>query len=113
MELGWHWQTMVFTTLALLQLGNALAVRSERSSLLRLGLRSNLPLTLAVGATLTVQLALVYLPGLQPVFGTEALGAGELALVLLASTFGFAAVEAEKWAGPRVAGRIRRAAPGR
>ena len=108
LDVGWHWQTMVFTTLALLQLGNALAVRSERSSLLRLGLRSNLPLTLAIGATLTVQLALVYLPGLQPIFGTEALGAGELALVLLASTFGFAAVEAGKWAGPRLAGLIRR-----
>jgi magnesium-transporting ATPase (P-type) len=29
---GWPWQTMVFTTLALLQLGHALAVRSERES---------------------------------------------------------------------------------
>jgi hypothetical protein len=29
---GWPWQSMVFTTLALLQLGHALAVRSERES---------------------------------------------------------------------------------
>jgi P-type Ca2+ transporter type 2C len=29
---GWPWQTMVFTTLALLQLGHALAVRSDRES---------------------------------------------------------------------------------
>ena len=31
--MGWPWQTMVFTTLALLQLGHALAVRSERELL--------------------------------------------------------------------------------
>jgi P-type Ca2+ transporter type 2C len=38
---GWPWQTMIFTSLALLQLGNALAVRSERQSVFRLGLGSN------------------------------------------------------------------------
>jgi P-type Ca2+ transporter type 2C len=38
---GWPWQTMVFTTLALLQLGHALAVRSERESFFTLGARSN------------------------------------------------------------------------
>ncbi len=41
-SLGWPWQTMVFTTLALLQLGHALAVRSERESFFTLGPRTNL-----------------------------------------------------------------------
>ncbi len=95
-EAGWPWQTMVFTTLAFLQLGNALAVRSERVSALRLGLRSNLPLTLAVTGTLLVQLALIYVPALQPLFATEALSAPELVVVLLASTVAFVAVELEK-----------------
>jgi Ca2+-transporting ATPase len=94
---GWPWQTMVFTTLALLQLGHALAIRSERASLFTLGLRSNLPLTLAVGGTVVVQLMLVYVPALQPVFATETLTPGQLSLVLAASTLGFAAVELEKW----------------
>jgi P-type Ca2+ transporter type 2C len=98
---GWPWQTMVFTTLALLQLGHALAVRSERDSLFRLGLRSNLPLTFAVLATLGVQLALVYVPVLQPIFSTEALTAEQLGIVLAASTLGFLAVEIEKWVGRR------------
>jgi len=111
----WPWQTMVFTTLALLQLGNALAIRSERDSLFRLGLRSNLPLTIAVAATLLVQLALVYVPALQPIFSTQALSAQQLALVLAASTLGFAAVEMEKWIGRRRtssggSGRVRSAA---
>ena len=96
---GWPWQTMVFTTLALLQLGHALAIRSERESLFRLGLRSNLPLTIAVGGTLVVQLALVFLPALQPIFETTALTPAQLALVLGASTLAFIAVEIEKWVG--------------
>jgi Ca2+-transporting ATPase len=95
-DAGWHWQTMVFTTLALLQLGNAVAVRSERVSSLSLGIRTNLPLFFAVGGTLVVQLALIYVPALQPIFVTEALGLQELVIVFVASTVAFFAVEAEK-----------------
>lgn len=92
----WHWQSMVFTTLALLQLGHALAIRSERTSTFRLGWRTNLPLTGAVVGMLAIQLALLYVPALQPIFETEALGPGELAVVLVASTVAFVAVEIEK-----------------
>jgi Ca2+-transporting ATPase len=99
---------MVFTTLALLQLGHALAIRSERASLFALGLRSNLPLTIAVVGTILVQLALLYVPVLQPIFGTEALTAEQLLIVLAASTLGFVAVELEKW-GFRVRDRRRAA----
>jgi Ca2+-transporting ATPase len=102
---GWPWQTMVFTTLALLQLGNALAIRSERESLFRLGLRTNLPLTVAVGVTVLVQLLLVYVPPLQPIFETGPLTPIQLAVVLVASTLGFVVVEIDKavrrWAGTR------------
>ncbi len=87
---------MVFTTLAFLQLGNALAVRSERVAFVRLGLRSNLPLTLAIAGTLLVQLALIYVPALQPIFATQALSGPELVVVLVASTAAFVAVEGEK-----------------
>jgi Ca2+-transporting ATPase len=110
---GWHWQTMVFTTLSLLQLGHALAVRSERTSTFALGLRSNLPLALAVGGTLLVQLALVYVPALQPIFATEALGPEELVIVLVASLAAFVAVEVEKAAfRSREARRASRAQAG-
>ena len=95
-EAGWHWQSMVFTTLALLQLGHALAIRSERTSTFTLGLRSNVPLALAVGGTLLIQLALLYVPAFQPIFVTEALGVEEIVIVLVASTTAFVAVELEK-----------------
>ena len=94
---SWPWQTMVFTTLALLQLGHALAVRSETESFFRLGPLSNLPLTMAVLGTMAVQIALIYVPALQPIFETEPLAPEQLALVLVMSTLGFAAVETEKW----------------
>ena len=94
---GWPWQTMVFTVLALLQLGHALAVRSERESTFRLGFRTNKPLLLVVVATALVQLALVYVPFLQPLFETQALTLEQLAMVLLLAPVPFIAVEIEKW----------------
>ena len=90
------WQTMVFTSLALLQLGHALAVRSECDSLRRLRLGTNLPLLAAVSATLAVQLVVVYWPPLQDLLTTEALSLFELSVVLAASTLVFWAVELEK-----------------
>ena len=92
----WHWPTMVFTTLALLQLGHALAVRSEWRSFRSLGYRTNPWLLAAVAFTVLAQLAIVFVPFLHPVFGTERLGIVELAVVVAASTVVFAAVEIEK-----------------
>jgi P-type Ca2+ transporter type 2C len=92
----WPWQTMTFTTLALLQLGHALAVRSERRSFFALGHGSNPWIGRAVALSAIAQLATVYVPGLREVFGTEALAAGQLALVLGLSTIVFFAVELEK-----------------
>jgi Ca2+-transporting ATPase len=97
LELGWHWQTLVFTVLALMQLAHALAVRSESESTLRLGLTTNLPLLITVMITAFVQLALIYVPALQPIFETEALGMPELLLVVAIAPVPFVAVEIEKW----------------
>jgi Ca2+-transporting ATPase len=94
---GWPWQTMVFTTLAQLQLGHALAVRSEHESFFALGARSNPFLLAAVLGAVAVQLAILYLPALERLFDTQALSPFQLALVLVASTAAFVAVELEKW----------------
>ena len=102
---GWHWPTMVFTTLALLQLGHALAVRSERESFFTLGARSNPWLLGAVGVTAVVQVAIIYVPFLQHVFDTATLGPAEFGVVALASTTVFVAVEAEKWVRRRACRR--------
>jgi P-type Ca2+ transporter type 2C len=90
---GRPWQTMIFTSLALLQLGNALAVPSERESVLRIGLGSNRFLGWTVLGTLLVQLGLVYWP---PALDLQPLTLADLAIVLVASTTAFWAIEAEK-----------------
>jgi Ca2+-transporting ATPase len=106
---GWPWQTPVFTTLALLQLGHALAVRSEHESFFTLGARSNPFLLAAVLGAVAVQLAILHLPALQRLFDTQALSPFQLAAVLLASTAAFVAVEIEKWLIRRRSRRSRRA----
>jgi Ca2+-transporting ATPase len=91
-----HWQTMVFTTLCLTQLGHVLAIRSERKSLFTIGLFSNKALFGAVALTFVLQMATVYLPSLNAIFKTEPLSLGELLLVLALSSGVFIAVEIEK-----------------
>jgi Ca2+-transporting ATPase len=89
-------QTMVFTTITFAQMAHVLAIRSERDSLFTQGLASNLPLLGAVALTVALQLAVVYVPWLQPVFHTHALSAAELALCVGLSSLVFVAVEIEK-----------------
>ncbi len=56
------WQSMLFTTLAFLQLGQAFAIRSLHESLWKVGPGSN-PLLLAIaGVVLSLQLAALYTP---------------------------------------------------
>lgn len=92
-----EWQTMVFTTLTLTQMAHVLAIRSERKSLFTIGLMSNKPLLAAVMATILLQLVLIYVPFLQNIFKTVALGPVDLLVSLLLSTVIFFAVEFEKW----------------
>jgi len=91
------WQTMIFTTLTLSQLGNALALRSERDSLFRIGLLSNTAMLGTVLLTFGLQLAVVYLPFLQAIFKTQALSARDLGISLVLSTIVFLGVETAKW----------------
>jgi Ca2+-transporting ATPase len=91
------WQTMIFTTLTMAQMGNALAIRSERFSLFQIGLRSNLPMVWAVLSTLALQLVLIYAPFAQNIFETVPLTFSELALCLLVSSFVFIGVELFKF----------------
>jgi Ca2+-transporting ATPase len=91
-----HWQTMVFTVLCLSQMGHSLAIRSDRESLFRIGLFSNLPLLGAIILTIVLQMGTIYLPFLQPVFRTQALSISELMICFGLSSIVFIAVEIEK-----------------
>ena len=91
-----HWQTMVFTVLCLSQFGHVLAIRSEKESLFIQGIFSNKPLLWAVFGAFILQMAVIYVPFLQPIFKTEALTISELLFTLLLSSIVFIAVEFEK-----------------
>ena len=92
-----QWQTMVFTVLTLSQMGNVLAIRSERESFIQRGLLSNIWLLGAVLLTFGLQMAIVYIPFLNPIFHTLPLTQGQLVLCLVLSTVVFFAIELEKW----------------
>ena len=91
------WQTMVFTVLCLSQMGNVLALRSEKQSLFSLGLFSNIPLLGAILLTFMLQMATIYIPFLNSIFKTKPLTLSELIICLLLSSVVFCGVEIVKW----------------
>jgi Ca2+-transporting ATPase len=105
-----HWQTMVFTVLCLSQLAHVLAIRSERESLFSMGVFSNKFLIGAVVLSFLLQIGIIYLPFLNPVFRTVPLSFGELLAAILLASLVFFAVEFEKLLKRRrykVAGPVR------
>ncbi len=90
------WQTMIFTTLVLAQMGNALATRSSRDSLFRIGLFSNRLMVGAVMLGLVLQLLLIYVPVFQTVFKTQPLSMQDLFVCLIASAVVFVVLELSK-----------------
>jgi Ca2+-transporting ATPase len=82
---GGPWQTMLFATLALGQLATAMATRSDHLPAWRVPLRANPMLAPAVAGSVLLVLAGLYLPPLAALLGTDALAAGELAVVVLAA----------------------------
>lgn len=91
-----NWQTMVFTTLSLAQLGHVYAIRSSREFIYSIGLFSNLPLFGAVIFTFLLQLLVIYMPAANEFLKTTPLTLNELLICLSGPVIIFAAVEMEK-----------------
>jgi Ca2+-transporting ATPase len=90
------WQTMIFTTLVFAQMGNVLAIRSNRESLFKIGLFSNRFLLGAVLLSIVLQLIIIYVPFFQGIFATEPLSASDLLICVLAGVVVFIVVEIYK-----------------
>jgi P-type Ca2+ transporter type 2C len=91
-----EWQTMIFSSLAFAQVGQALASRSSRESLFALGLGSN-PLLLGMAALVTfLQLAVIYLPPVAAFFSVIPLSLPDLLVALGAGVVTLAALEFAK-----------------
>ncbi|HTE27783.1 cation-translocating P-type ATPase [Flavitalea sp.] len=76
-------QTAVFTGLCFMQLGNALSVRSIYHSMFRIELFSNRGLWGAIILTVVLQLLIVYIPDLQPIFKTAYIDWNLMSVILL------------------------------
>ncbi len=92
-----YWQTITFTVLTISQLFHSMAVRSERQSLLSLGVMSNRYMLGAVSLTVILQLMIIYVPAFNPIFRTEPLPLFDLGVCFALSSLVLFAVEFEKW----------------
>ncbi|MDA0241836.1 MAG: cation-translocating P-type ATPase [Chloroflexi bacterium] len=90
------WQTMLFTTLAFLQIGQALASRSSQESFFSPHWRSNPTLLGLAAVVLLLQLAVVYLPFAQQFFYTVPLTLTQLLICAGLGSIIFWAIELEK-----------------
>jgi Ca2+-transporting ATPase len=92
-----HARTMAFATLSISELLRAYTSRSERYSIWAIGPFSNKWMQRAVFASLAILLTIIYVPFLDPVFGTTLLTGEDwivmLPLILLPSV----AAEVNKW----------------
>ena len=75
-------ETMAFATLSISELLRAYTSRSERYPLLKIGVFSNKWMNIAIASSLALVLAVIYIPFLNPIFQTEALGLTEWGLIL-------------------------------
>lgn len=90
------WQTMIFTTLTMAQMGNALATRSEQDTIFEIGLFSNKAMLGSVLLTFVLQLGVIYLPFMNKAFETVPLSFTDLLTSLAASMVVFICIEAVK-----------------
>jgi len=96
-----EWQTMLFTTLAFLQVFQAFGTRSTTEPLWRVGLRSN-PLMLGIGALVVgLQLVAIYTP-LRNFLDLDPIGAADLGVAVVVGAVFLAVLELSKVLNPRV-----------
>lgn len=94
-------QTMAFTMMTLFEMWNAFNCRSERKSIFEIGFFSNRWLVLAVGSSILLQVAVIYIPFLQGIFGTVGLSLTDWLLITAISSSALVVVEIGKWVAAR------------
>jgi Ca2+-transporting ATPase len=91
-----EWQTVLFSSLAFAQVGQALALRSFGHSLFRIGFFTNPVLLCMVVAVVLLQGVVVYFSAAQPFFSTVPLAPEQLLRVLVPGVCVFGVLEAVK-----------------
>jgi len=91
-----QWQTMVFTSLAFMQVFQALASRSNKDSLFKIGFLSNPLLAGMVLLVVVLQLMVLYVPALAHFFDVLPLSGYDLMIAASMGLVVFAVMELEK-----------------
>jgi Ca2+-transporting ATPase len=95
-------QTMAVTTVIVFQVSYLLNCRSLRDSIFRIGVFSNPWVFVGIGITLTLQLAFIYAPPLQAVFGTAPLDLQKLGISTVAGVITLPVITLEKFVSRRL-----------
>lgn len=98
----WHshpgtWQTVLFTSLAFAQIGQAMALRSFTHSFFRVGFFSNPLLLGMVCLVVLLQALVIFVPPLRQFFNTTMIASSSLAWVFVPGIAVFIVLEIEKW----------------
>ncbi len=91
-----EWQTMIFTSLAFMQVFQALASRSSKDSLFKLGLLSNPLLAGMALLVVALQMAVMYIPPLAAFFEVLPLSGCDLSIAAGAGVLVFVVMEVSK-----------------
>ncbi|MEK6920302.1 MAG: cation-translocating P-type ATPase C-terminal domain-containing protein, partial [Nanoarchaeota archaeon] len=96
-------QTMTFLLISVFELFQAFSCRSTIHHAHYVGLFRNPFLLLAIGASSVVLALVIYVPSLQPLFGTIALSWMEVGTIIVLATSGYIVIEltkaVRKWRG--------------
>ncbi|MFN2184287.1 MAG: cation-translocating P-type ATPase [Anaerolineae bacterium] len=104
-----HARTMAFATLSISELLRAYTSRSERYSLLAIGIFTNRWMQWAVLSSLAVLMVIIYLPLLEPIFGTTLLTVQDWLVMLPLILVPSVAAEVNKWVLRKLSERRQRA----
>ena len=94
--------TMAFATLSISELLRAYTSRSERYPLFKIGVFGNKWMNWAVGASLLMILAVIYIPFFNSIFNTLPMGWNEWAIILPLVLVPSIAAELTKWVASRL-----------
>jgi magnesium-transporting ATPase (P-type) len=94
--------TMTFAGIVVAQVGNVLACRTHKVSLFKTSPRSNRWIWLGILAQISILSALIYVPVLQPFFGTTAIGPVQWAFLVFLACIVILAEEIRKWFARRL-----------
>ncbi|MFQ6134676.1 MAG: cation-translocating P-type ATPase, partial [Nitrososphaerales archaeon] len=89
-------RTIIFTSIVMFEVFNTFNCRSERHSILHVGPFKNRYLLIALASSIILQLAVIYIPMLQPSFGTVPLDILDWLIIIGVSATGLIGVEAVK-----------------